>query len=86
MGAYDILVTIDKETNEKSLVLLLKKAGIEKLDQFDTLELEKKQILLDSVQETKNKVYRESLMHHSSEMRKAYNEMVIEAVLNKNQY
>ena len=82
----DILVTIDKETNEKSLVLLLEKAGIEKLDQFDTLESEKKQILVDSVQETKNKVYRETLLQHSSEMRKAVNEMVIEAVLNKNQY
>lgn len=82
----DILETIDKETNEKGLVLLLKKVGIEKLDQFDTLKPEKKQILVDSVQETKNKVYRETLLQHSSEMRKAVNEMVIEAVLNKNQY
>ena len=65
---------------------MLKKVGIEKLDQFDTLEPEKKQILVDSVQETKNKVYREMLLQHSSEMRKAVNEMVIEAVLNKNQY
>lgn len=82
----DILETIDKETNVKGLALLLRKAGIEKLIQFDALEPEVKQKLVDSIKETKNKVYKENLLKHSKEMKKAVNEMVIEAVLNKNQY
>lgn len=82
----DILETIDKETNVKGLTLLLRKAGIEQLSQFDALEPEVKQELVDSIKETKNKVYKENLLKHSKEMKKAVNEMVIEAVLNKNQY
>lgn len=82
----DILENIDKKTNVKSLALLLKKAGIDTIDQFDTLEPEVKQELVSSIDGTKSRVYKEMLIKHSSEMKKAVNEMVIEAVLNKNQY
>ena len=53
---------------------------------FFHLEPELKQELVDSIKETKNKVYKENLLMHSKEMKKAVNEMVIEAVLIKNQY
>lgn len=82
----EILENIDKETIDKGLALLLKKAGVDSIGQFDALKPEVKLELVSSIDVTKAKVYKETLIKHSAEMKKAVNEMVIEAVLNKNQY
>lgn len=82
----EILETIDKETNDKALALLLKKAGIDSLDQFGSLDTGIQQNLVNSIKETKSKVYKDILLKHRSEMKKAAEDLIIEAILNVNQY
>lgn len=84
----DFLEKIDKITLGRAFTEALKQLGIKMGGESETVSVPEdgQDKVIELANKLRRELYKEEYTKHVSEMRKLYNDMVIEAVLNKNQY